>query len=295
MTADAQALLAWFAARGRHALPWRVDAAPYRVLVSEFMLQQTQVERVIPIFEAFVGRFPGFAALAAAPAAEVIRAWRGLGYNTRAVRLQRVAQAVVERYAGSIPPDREALLALPGIGPYTASAIRAFAFGLDDVALDTNLRRIVHRYRFGLEVPPLAPPVELDAAARAMLPPGSGFAWNSAMMDLGAAVCTARAPKCLLCPLRDGCAAGPIDAARLPSKRPAAPRVRFEETSRFARGRIVDYLRELPPGQAVSLLDLHAALEPQLGARSPSEVASLVDSLERDGVVRRTDEQVRLA
>jgi A/G-specific adenine glycosylase len=295
---EAAALLAWYAVRGRHDLPWRRDPSAYRVLVSEFMLQQTQVDRVVPIFEAFVARFPDFRALAAAAPSDVVRAWRGLGYNTRAIRLARVAAAVVERFGDGLPREREALLDLPGIGPYTASAIRAFAFGLDDVALDTNLRRIVHRVRFGLEVPVRENAEAIDAAARAMLPAGRSFEWNSAMMDLGATVCTARAPKCLLCPLRTRCAAAPVDAARLALLHRAAPRparARFEETRRYARGRIVDHLRALEPGRAISLLDLHAALRPQLGTRGAQEVADLVAALERDGIVRRTGEEVRLA
>lgn len=298
MSEEPSALLAWYAVRGRHDLPWRQDASPYRVLVSEFMLQQTQVDRVIPIFNAFVARFPDFRALAGAASADVVRAWRGLGYNTRAVRLQRVAAAVVECFGEDLPSDREALLALPGIGPYTASAIRAFAFDLDDVALDTNLRRIVHRIRFGLEFPVQAGTSEIDDAARSMLATGRSFAWNSAMMDLGAGICTARAPKCLLCPLRAGCAAAPVDAtqlARLQRAKPRAPRTRFEETRRYARGRIVDHLRALAPGHAISLLDLHAALQPALGARDAQELADLVAALERDGVVRCADEEVRLA
>jgi len=262
------------------------------------MLQQTQVERVIPIFDAFVLRFPDFETLAAAQAAEVVRAWRGLGYNTRAVRLQRVARAVVDRHEGRLPRERDALLALPGVGPYTASAIRAFAFDADDVALDTNLRRIVHRVRFGLEIPPRASAREIDEAAGAMLARGRSFAWNSAMMDLGATVCTSRAPKCLLCPLRERCAAAPVDGANLAALREkgrSPGRPRFEETSRYARGRIVDFLRELPPGSAISLLDLHSALRPQLGARELGEICDLVGGLERDGVVHCADEQVRLA
>jgi len=138
---NAAALLAWYRIHGRAHLPWRQTRDPYRVLVSEFMLQQTQVERVLPLFEAFVAAFPDLASLAAAQAADVVRLWRGLGYNSRAVRLHALARAVVERHGGALPSDRDALLALPGIGPYTASAVRAFAFELDDVALDTNIRR----------------------------------------------------------------------------------------------------------------------------------------------------------
>ena len=137
-------------------MPWRTDRAPYRIAVSEFMLQQTQVERVIPIFERFVHAWPDFAALAAASQADVVRAWKGLGYNSRAVRLHKLARAVCERYAGVLPSAQPELLALPGIGPYTARAIAAFAFDADVAAIDTNVRRIVHRTQLGIEWPPLA-------------------------------------------------------------------------------------------------------------------------------------------
>jgi len=150
------ALLDWYAAFGRERLPWRAVRDPYYTLVSEFMLQQTQVDRVVPKFEAFVAAFPTIAALAAASGAEVLRAWKGLGYNSRAIRLHRVAQAVVERFNGAIPRDTDALRSLDGIGPYTAAAIRAFAFDLDDAPVDTNIRRIVHRVYYGLEFPALA-------------------------------------------------------------------------------------------------------------------------------------------
>jgi A/G-specific adenine glycosylase len=291
------ALLDWYAQAGRHELPWRREPSPYRVLVSEFMLQQTQVDRVVPIFEAFLARFPDFTALAAASTAEVVRAWKGLGYNTRAVRLQRIAVAVVERYDGELPFAAEELLALDGVGAYTASAIRAFAFGLDDVALDTNIRRIVHRVAFGLEVPVRVPPRDVDAAALKMLARGRSFDWNSAMMDLGATLCTARAPKCLLCPLRASCAAAPIDGAMLAAlgrRTGGAKPPRFEFTARYARGRIVDYLRTLPAGNAVSLLDLHAALDRELGDRSLEEIATLVAALERDGLLSENAGEIRL-
>ena len=141
------------------------EPTPYRVLVSEFMLQQTQVDRVIPAFERFVAQFPDFAVLAGASRADVVRAWRGLGYNSRAVRLHELARAIRDRHAGELPRDESSLRALPGVGPYTVRAIRAFAFGEDVVAIDTNVRRIVHRMRFGLEFPPKAAAVELDRVA----------------------------------------------------------------------------------------------------------------------------------
>jgi A/G-specific adenine glycosylase len=296
------ALLAWYQRHGRAGLPWRASRDPYFTLVSEFMLQQTQVDRVVPKFEAFVERFPDVRALAGASVADVLRAWRGLGYNSRAVRLQRVAQELMERFGGAVPRDRDALLALPGIGPYTAAAIRAFAFNEDDAPLDTNIRRIVHRIFFGIEFPPKARPAELDERARGLLPPGASHDWNSALMDLGASLCTARAPKCLLCPLQQHCAAAPVDAAALDEARRANAKnpspqntMRFEQTTRFARGRIVDALRALGPGQRISLLDLHGELSPVLPDRSLEEVRALVAILERDGLVDVDGAAVALA
>jgi A/G-specific adenine glycosylase len=273
---------------------------PYRILVSEFMLQQTQVDRVLAKYEAFVKRFPDIWALAQASTAEVLRMWKGLGYNSRAVRLKQIAQAVCDGFGGVMPRDAQTLRTLPGIGPYTVAAIRAFAFDCDDAALDTNVRRVTHRVAYGLEYPPAVAADQLDAQARALVPSGRGHDWNSAMMDLGASVCTARAPKCLLCPLARVCAAAPIDAARLEQARAAHARKRspqeaipFEQTSRYARGRIIDRLRELPPGQRISLLDLHEQVTHRIG-RSREELERLVDALERDGLVTTRGKAVAL-
>jgi A/G-specific adenine glycosylase len=297
---NAGALLRWYRRHGRAHLPWRQTRDPYRIVVSEFMLQQTQVERVLPLYAAFVAAFPDFASLAAAGAADALRLWRGLGYNSRAVRLHALARAVVERHGGALPSDRAALLALPGIGPYTAAAVRAFAFELDDVALDTNVRRIAHRTRFGLEHPPLASDAQLDAAARAALEPGRAHDWNSAMMDVGATICTARAPKCLLCPLREDCAAAPVDAAVLASrlrgsrKRSPQEALPFERTTRYLRGRIVDRLRDVPRGATLDLDDLIAALAAIVPADRVAEIPAVTAALERDGIVERRDGAVRL-
>lgn len=292
MNALQKQLLAWYAAIGRADLPWRVTRDPYYTVVSEFMLQQTQVDRVVPKFEAFVQRFPDFRALAAATTADVLREWKGLGYNSRAVRLKKLAEEVVTRFDGTMPRELGALRALPGIGPYTAQAVRAFAFHEDTAACDVNVRRVVHRLLFGIEFPPLADAKTLDERALELVPSGEAHDWNSAMMDLGATICTARAPKCLICPLRADCAAAPIDAATIETLRKRwaqAPSpqsaLKFERTTRYARGRIVDRLRELPPGQAISLLDLQADLRQQLGERTPTEVQALVTALQRDGLV----------
>lgn len=276
-------LLAWYREHGRR-LPWRKHNDPYRVLVSEMMLQQTQVDRVVPKYEAFLARFPTLERLAHAPTAEVVRLWQGLGYNRRAVRLQTIARAIIERYGGRVPESTAELLALPGVGAYTAAALRAFAFNLDDAPVDTNVRRVVHRLTFGIEYPPQASERELSTLALTLVPTAQGRSWSSAMMDLGAAICTARAPRCLVCPVRAHCAAAPIDAAALrdaarahaPLRGPQA-RLRFEHTTRYARGRIVEHLRTLRRGESVSLAELHALL-------GRDDVSALVEGLKHDGL-----------
>ena len=294
-------LLAWYARHGRTHLPWRRTRDPYRIVVSEAMLQQTQVERVIPLYEAFLARFPSFEALAEAESGDVVRAWRGLGYNSRAVRLHALAQAVLAQYGGTLPQETEALRALPGIGAYTAAAVRAFAFERDDAAADVNLRRVAHRVTFGLEHPPQADERTLDALLRSSVPAGEAHDWNSALMDLGATLCTARAAKCLVCPLLDACAAAPVDPAVLAARarahaprRPPQSALPFERTTRYLRGRIIDRLRDVERGHTLAL----EALERDLAAIVPPdrlhEIPSVIDALVRDGIVARDDTAVRL-
>ncbi|MBV8344759.1 MAG: A/G-specific adenine glycosylase [Candidatus Eremiobacteraeota bacterium] len=292
-------LLRWYERHGRANLPWRALRDPYRTVISEFMLAQTQVERVVPKFEAFVERFPDFAALARASAADVLREWKGLGYNSRAVRVQHLAKVVVERHGGMLPRDGAALRGLPGVGPYTAAAIRAFAFNIDDAPVDTNVRRVLHRLGLGVEHPPRATARELAERARALVPPGRAHDWNSALMDLGAAVCTARSPQCGKCPLRVDCAAAPIEPAQLRRSTPLRPgsvegALPFKRTTRYARGRIVDRLRDLPPGRRISLLDLHRAVAPVIPERSVDDVREFVRALERDGLVTSDGDGIAL-
>ena len=296
MTSVSDLLLRWYAREGRAHLPWRITRNPYYTLVSEFMLQQTQVDRVLPKFDAFVRLYPDIDSLANASPADVVREWKGLGYNSRAIRLHDVAREVRDRYGGVIPRSIQELCSLPGIGPYTASAIAAFAYNGDVAAMDTNLRRVIHRLAFGVEHPALATAAQLDAKAAELLPSGRAHDWNSALMDLGATLCTARAPKCLLCPLQSACAAAPIDSVQLEARRAEHARtpspqnaIPFAKTTRFARGRIVDVLRSLPVGGRISLLDLHHHLRDDLPDKSVEEVASIVALLERDGLVASGD------
>ena len=206
-----ESLLAWYAREGRAGLPWRATRDPYAILVSEVMLQQTQVERVIPKYLAFLERFPTLAALAEAPTADVIRAWAGLGYNMRAVRLQEIARQTQREYGGQLPAALDDLLRLKGVGRYTAGAVAAFAFGAQVATVDTNIRRTLWRIFRGIE-PTVWPAGE--AATRATLalaewalPPGRAYDWQQALMDLGATVCMARRPACERCPLTACCAA----------------------------------------------------------------------------------------
>ena len=206
-----QALLAWYAAEGRAHLPWRETHDPYAILVSEVMLQQTQVERVLPKYREFLARFPTFAALAAEPVGEAITASAGLGYNQRAVRLHGIARQVVEEFDGQLPNTLDGLMALKGIGRYTAGAVACFAFGLPVATVDTNIRRVLWRVFRGVEQLPwpageTAARMYLELAEWA-LPREQAYDWQQALMDLGAQICLARKPLCEKCPLRDHCAA----------------------------------------------------------------------------------------
>lgn len=204
-------LLAWYEREGRRHLPWRHTRDPYAVLVSEVMLQQTQVERVLPKYREFLQRFPTLAALAAAPTAEAIKAWAGLGYNARAVRLREIAVQAVATYGGSLPNTLDGLLALKGIGRYTAGAVACFAFGLPIATVDTNIRRVLWRVFRGIEPAawPTGERASRDALALAewALPPARAYDWQQALMDLGATVCVSRRPACERCSLSQHCAA----------------------------------------------------------------------------------------
>jgi len=238
-------LLRWYEREARD-LPWRRTRDPWAILVSEVMLQQTQAARVVPYYERFLARFPDPAACAAAPAAAVLRAWSGLGYNRRALALHRAAGVVARE---GWPAD---LSSLPGVGPYTAAAVASFAFGASVLAVDVNVRRVLSRR--GLEVAEPSPQL------------------NQALMELGATVCTARAPRCDVCPLAEGCE-GPGGAA--PRGR---ARERFEDTDRFVRGRVVAALAE-----GSSLPDV-----------APERLERALDGLERDGLIERSEGQLRL-
>jgi A/G-specific adenine glycosylase len=263
------ALLDWGTAR-RRDLPWRRTRDPWAILVSELMLQQTQVARVVPKYHAFLDRFPTPMACAAAPAGDVVRAWAGLGYNRRAVNLHRAACAIVERHRGTLPDTLDGLLALPGVGPYTARAVLAFAFERDVGVLDVNAARVLARAFGG----------STQTAADSLVPPRAGWAWNQAVLDLGATVCIKRSPRCGECPLTGGCAwhstGGPDPAVAAP------PQSTFEGSDRQGRGRLVDALRR---GRVTHAQIPHSAGWPHDSTRAHRVAATLVS----DGLAVRDE------
>ena len=281
-------LLAWYRA-GHRDLPWRQTRDPYHILVSEIMLQQTQAERVIPKYREFLNRFPTIQSLAAASTAEVIKVWAGLGYNRRAVYLQRTAQAVEERHGGQMPRDRAKLERLPGIGRYTAGAVLCFAFGEDVGFWDTNIARVLHRVFVGPELPARRLSArQLDALAERLVPPGQGYDWNQALIELGAVQCTARRPACLTCPLQACCRSFP-EIQTLLSALPRGTRLKretpFAGSTRYYRGRLIEYLRQAPDGTELDLLTLGHRLRPDFSSEHLPWLQQLVEGLMRDGLV----------
>jgi A/G-specific adenine glycosylase len=300
-----QALLAWYQANARD-LPWRHTRDPYAILVAEMMLQQTQVDRVIPKYLAFLETFPSVHVLAAASTADVIRIWAGLGYNRRAVNMQRAARVVVEQYAGQFPRDVTALLTLPGIGPYTAGAIACFAFEQDVAFLDTNIRRAIRRLHYSPEANPSE--AEIQQTARELVPTGQGWAWNQAIMELGALICTANTPMCWRCPVQHLCTdynqrkradsealAGFLDPVQpgIRPKRIAEKReTPFVGSNRFFRGRAIEALRHAHTG--LTMQQLGPLVKEDFAASDLLWLQALVAGLVRDGLAIVDGELVRL-
>lgn len=272
-------LLAWHEEHTR-PLPWRETRDPYAILVSEIMLQQTGVERVLPKYRAWLERWPTWEALAQAPLGEVLRVWEPLGYNRRALWLHRIAQQVVRQWGGNLPQDPQLLTSLPGVGPCTCNALLCFAFSQDVPVLDTNVRRVLARAVLGRE---WAPSTAVFPIAQAFVPPGQGKVWNLALMDLGATVCLARRPLCLSCPLMDLCAwrvAGMPSTPRLVGQPP------FKGSPRYYRGRILSTLRRLAPGEALPLETLCA----QVGLDT-HRGHTLAEALRQEGLLQVREEK----
>jgi A/G-specific adenine glycosylase len=265
-------LLAW-GEQHRRVLPWRGTSDPWHILVSEVMLQQTQVDRVVPYYERFLAAFPSAPDCARARPAAVVRLWSGLGYNRRALHLHRAAQVVTREYGGRVPRDEAALRELPGVGVYTARAVRAFAYGDDVAAVDTNGVRVLARCVSGA---PLTVAGAMALGDR-LVPAGGSWAFNQAMFDLGATVCSASGPDCAACPLRRQCRwrrAGRADPDPWRAGTTARRQSAFAGSERQGRGRLLDALR----GGAVRAEGLPAACGwPDDPVRAARVAAALVD------------------
>jgi A/G-specific adenine glycosylase len=274
-------VLAWFDTRGRH-LPWRETRDPYRTMVAEVMLQQTQTGRVAPAYEAFLQRFPSLDRLAHAPAMDVIQAWRGLGYNRRAVDLHRAAQTLVREHGGVYPSQPSALRRLPGFGEYTANAIACFAFDAQVPVVDTNVRRVLSRSALGKDASDVDA-TYAGALAAEWLPTGDAYRWNQALMDIGAMICRSSKPLCAKCPLRSSCryhAKGRHRAAPPRAKGASEP---FEGSRRQARGTIVDHLRRAAR-KGITLGELARQMDPGGGGTDIERLVELLAKLESEGL-----------
>lgn len=279
-------ILDWYEAN-RRDLPWRDESDPYRILVSEIMLQQTGVGRVAPIYERFIKRFPSFEALAEASRQSVLQAWAGAGYNRRAIHLHECARIICREHGGRLPEDPDVLAALPGLGPYTVAAVLSFAFHQDVPALDTNIRRVLGRALGRRE----ATDRELRAIALRLIPEGRGSDWNQALMDLGATVCLAMKPRCLWCPIKESCVSvgATLEVRRGSEKRIAERQEPYPGSRRFFRGKIVAILRDLPAGTTVSADALLDSIKPEWTSADRPWLDDLIRGLVADGLATTVD------
>ena len=273
-------LLEWYA-RHRRDLPWRRTRNPYRILISEVMLQQTQVSRVLVFYKNWLRLFPTFSALADAPKRSVLLAWSGLGYNNRALRIQSLARTVVESYYSKLPNDIEILQQLPGIGRYTAHALACFAFGQPVPVVDVNVKRILTRlFSKATSADVTISEKEAWTRAAAILSAQDAYDWNQALMDLGAGICTAVSPDCEICPLASCC-----ESAGLPALRRKSVRAKKQEPGfrgiprRIIRGEILKLLH----GQSRTRKNLRALLSEKLSER---ELHAILETMKSDGLIR---------
>ncbi len=296
--AATDAIFRWYRRHGR-TLPWRNIRDPYRILIAEIMLHQTQVGRVLQIFPKFLRRFPSLHALAVARRSDIIIAWRGMGYNNRAVRIHRLARLLSTHRDGELPRTLEGCMTLPGVGRYTAHALLVSVYHRDLPVVDVNIRRLLSRlFRRMDTTADLLPDREVWRLAASLVPRGRAYAWTQALMDLGAMICTARAPQCPACPVSGFCRSGDAMKPALPPERRQEPS-RSGIPNRLHRGRIVEILRSARTGLTVrqigSRVGDHASATPTPWLRM------LITTLEKDGLVRvrgdlrHADTRVRLA
>jgi A/G-specific adenine glycosylase len=272
-----KSLLQWYD-RNARPLPWRKTRNPYRILISEIMLQQTQVSRVLQMYPKFLKRFPTFQILSRAGTGDVIRAWAGMGYNNRAVRLHQTANRVMQNYGGRLPSDIDLLLQLPGIGRYTAHAVACFSFGQHTAVVDTNVRRILSRL-----FPRMASSRDEWELAECVLPKRKAYEWNQALMELGSVYCTASNPDCAGCPLNRYCPSALNVPNRSIKKKSKNERAFIPD--RIYRGRVVALLRTFSRNQTMEAFRLLKMLRPEDAKRNQKWFSFLLTGLQRDGLI----------
>jgi A/G-specific adenine glycosylase len=276
-TAVTKSLMNWYGKNSRPLL-WRKTHSPYRILVSEIMLQQTQVSRVEQKLPEFLRRFPTFAALAEARTADVIRAWDGLGYNNRALHLHQTALRIVKEYHGRLPRDIEVLQRLPGIGRYTANAISCFAFKQHTAVVDTNVRRVLSRL-----FPRQAKFMDEWDLAWWILPSGKAYDWNQALMELGGMFCTSGNPQCSACPIQRYCES----AFKVKKIKRLVPKIRQKKIpDRIYRGRVISALRALNRRQSIETQQLAIQVKPDIRTSEKEWFHTLLNGLQRDGLLQ---------
>ncbi len=289
-------LVRWFQKASRD-LPWRKTHDPYAILVSEMMLQQTQVDRVIPKYHAFLKKFPTAAHLAKAPQADVVRLWQGLGYNRRALYLQKACQVVTTELNGVFPQTIEGLQKLPGIGPYTAGAVASFAFELKTPLVDTNVERVIGRIFLGFRDLPQTTQKEFWTLMQELLPHKNRiWIFNQAIMEFGALVCTASKPQCDSCPMQKICVSFPdIQTAPkelLKYKQAVKETHYFGQPRRIWRGKILKFLHTQPTGATIS--QIGKAIQKDFDATRLPWLREVIRTLEKDGFVYTKNQRVLL-
>jgi A/G-specific adenine glycosylase len=273
-----KSLLHWYKQNAR-PLPWRKTRNPYRILVSEVMLQQTQVSRVLQKYPEFLRLFPNFSSLAHARTADVIRAWSGMGYNNRAVRLQQIAKEIMNDNNGRLPSDIHILQKLPGIGRYTAHAVACFSFGQHTAVVDTNVRRILARL-----FPQRARSMDEWELAESVLPKRKAYEWNQALMELGSTFCTAAHPRCVDCPLKQYCPSA--FQIRKPKKSYNRKNHRAMIPNRIYRGRIVALLRTMSRRHSIESNRLLQMIRPEARRQNHKWFSLVLTGLQRDGLIQ---------
>lgn len=282
-------LLHWYS-QNKRILPWRQTHDPYKILVSEIMLQQTQVSRVLIKYREFLTAFSDIKSLAEASTSDVIKTWKGLGYNRRALFLQKTAKAIVSDYNSTFPQDIKTLISLPGVGDYTARAVLSFAFKKPVPMMDTNHRRFYQRVYFGLET---KKDKELLVLAQQVLPKKHAYDFNQALMDFGSLICKTKKPTCEICPLKKSCLAYPdilseeYNSSQKIKKNNKKKSLPFKQTDRFIRGKIIDELRKHDDCLIKDIINIFKNFD-------KNRINKVIVGLEKDSLIVKENKRILL-